>query len=70
MSQLVIKPGVATPFGAAAQHVQQRGHEVAAAWIAAVGGITTRLLEPGDLYPRPEPAYLERSRMSREMYRL
>jgi hypothetical protein len=67
MSQLVIKPGVATPFGAAAQHVQQRGHEVAAAWIAAVGGITTR---PGDLFPRPDPAYLERSRMSREMYRL
>lgn len=70
MAQLVISPGAATPFGAAAHHAQQRSRELAASLIAAIGRIRSRLLEPGDLFPRLEPVYIEKARMSREMYRL
>lgn len=70
MAQLAINPGVASAFGAAAHHVQQRGHEVAAALIVAMGRIRSRLLEPGDLSPHLESVYIENARMSREMYRL
>lgn len=70
MAQLAIDPGMANAFGAAAHHVQQRGHEVAAASIVAIGRIRSRLLEPGDLSPQFETIYIENARMSREMYRL
>lgn len=70
MAQLAIHPGLATAFGAAAHHVQQRGHEVAAALIVAICRVRSRLLEPGDLFPQFESVYIENARMSREMYRL
>lgn len=70
MAQLAIHPGMATAFGGAAHHVQQRGHEVAAALIVAMGRVRSRLLEPEDHFPRLESVYIENARMSREMYRL
>jgi hypothetical protein len=69
MAQLALNPGVASAYGAAAHHVQQRGHEAAATLFVAMGRIR-RLLEPGDPVPRFESVCMENARMSREMYRL
>lgn len=70
MAQLVIKPGLSMPVGAAARRLQQHGNELVATSIAAIGRIRRRLLESGQQSPPREPAYFEAARMSREMYRL
>ncbi|NDJ88829.1 hypothetical protein [Mycolicibacter kumamotonensis] len=68
MSQLVIKPGIATPFGVAAHHAGQQAHQLVATWLAAIDRIGHWSRGPG-----AHPGHLERptrARMSREMYRL
>lgn len=70
MAQLVIKPGMATPFGAAARHVQQQCHELVVSTITAIGRIRSARLEAAGSGLRREATYLETARMAREMYRL
>lgn len=67
MSQLVIRPAVSLPVGAAVRQLRQHAHEFVATSLAALARIRPR---PHERAPRREAAYFEWAEMSREMYRL
>ncbi|ORA79394.1 hypothetical protein BST28_12480 [Mycolicibacter kumamotonensis] len=57
MSQLVIKPGIATPFGAVAHHARQQAHLLVATWLAAIDRIGRWSRGPGEYSGHLEAAY-------------